>query len=155
MADIKNEIQSLRDFVAPMMPTVAFKLQFMPTEFRAEDLIIQYKGGVSETETGYHYRHDRTYQFVYIGISELDCLTKAQPLERLFNNEMVIPLKGTTRYLRIESFSLSEPFKTESGVFAIIGMLEVNLREARGQITYPKVEHVGVTTPQLTIEIKK
>ncbi|MEH6943720.1 hypothetical protein [Bacillus sp. JJ722] len=64
-------------------------------------------------------------------------------VEQTMNNSHQIPINGTARYLRIESFSLSKPFKTETqGVHAIIGMLEVSLRVLRPQPTYEKIENV-------------
>lgn len=118
----------------------------MPTTYVANELAIEYVNGLSESETGYHYRIDRTFQLVYFGTSALDCVMKVAPVERLFNNARTIPLKGTTRYLRIGSFSLSQAFKTESGVYAIIGMLAVSLREARDQPTYTKIGAINTRT---------
>ena len=59
------------------------------------------------------------------------------------------------RYLRVASFSLSSAFKTETtGVFAIIGMLEIKVREARTQQHYDKIEKVETKiTPNINIEI--
>lgn len=115
----------------------------MPKTYKVGAITIDFADGKSVSETGVSYRLDRTLQIVYFGASGADCLRKGQILEREFNNAQTIQLKGTARYLRIGSFSLSRPFETETtGVFAIIGMLEVNVRELRTQPTYDKMENI-------------
>ena len=147
MADIKTEIQSIRDFVAPELPGATFKLQNMPDEYKTNELAIDFEGSRPETETAFHYRLDRTYQLVYFGDSKLDCLTKMEAVERKLSQKQMIPIEETARYLRIGSFSLSQPFKTETtGVFAVIGMLEAEAREARAQVTYEPVNNMEVGT---------
>lgn len=132
MADIATEIQSLRDYVIDPTIFTRIWLQHMPAKYTAGDLSIRYQGGTTTSETAYHYRLDREYQFVYFGTSELDCIRKATVLQRRFNNTHVIPLLGTDRFIRISTFSTSQPFKTEGGeVFAIIGVLQAVVREAR------------------------
>lgn len=132
MADIAIEVESLRDFVAD--PTLYSRvwMQTMPAKYTAGELSIRYQGGNTASETGYHYRLDREYQLVYFGTSERDCIIKGSALERKFNSKHVIQLKGSERNIRVGPFSMSQPFKTEGGeVFAIIGMLQAELREAR------------------------
>ena len=145
MADIKNEVQSIRDYVGPALAGVKFHLQSMPTTYAANELSIRFAGSSTESETGYHYRLDRIYQLVYFGASELDCLAKMQTLEQKFNNDQVIPLKGSECHMRLEPFSISAPFKTESNIYAIIGMLNASLREARTQEVYPPIINVEIT----------
>jgi len=147
VADIKTEIQSIRDFVAPELPGATFKLQNMPDKYKKNELSIKLGPSRSETETAFHYRLDRTYQIVYFGASELDCLTKMQAVERKLNDKQMIPLGSTARYMRIGSFSLSESFKTQTtGVYAVIGMLEAEIRETRTQIAYEPVNNLEVGT---------
>ena len=145
MADIKNEVQSIRDYVGPVLAGVKFHLQSMPTTYAANELSIRFAGSSTASETGYHYRLDRIYQLVYFGASELDCLAKMQTLEQKFNNDQLIPLKGSERHMRLEPFSISAPFKTESNIYAIIGMLNASLREARTQEVYPPIINVEIT----------
>lgn len=150
MADIAIEVESLRDFVAD--PTLYSRvwMQTMPAKYTAGELSIRYQGGNTASETGYHYRLDREYQLVYFGTSERDCIIKGSALERKFNSKHVIQLKGSERYIRVGPFSLSQPFKTEGGeVFAIIGMLQAEVREAR-DFTVQEVPKMG----GITIEVK-
>jgi len=147
MADVKTEVQSIRDFVAPELPGATFKLQHMPDAYKTNELAIELAPSSSTNETRAHYRLNRVYQLAYFGTSKLDCVTKMQELERKFNDKQMIQLGTTGRYLRISSFSLSQSFKTETtGVYAIIGMLEAELRETRTQPQYEKINSVGVTT---------
>lgn len=147
MADIKTEIQSIRDFVASELPGATFKLQNMPDKYKAAELAIELVRSTTNTETASSYRIAQTYQLVYFGTSQLDCLTKMQLVERRMNDKQIIPLGSTARYLRIGSFSLSQSFKTETnGVFSVIGMLEAEIRESRTQIAYESVNNLEVGT---------
>lgn len=153
MADIKTEIQSIRDFVAPELPGVTFKLQNMPDTYKAAELAIELVRSATDTETASSYRIDQTYQLVYFGASQLDCLTKMQAVERKMNDKQIIPLGSTARYMRIGSFSLSQSFKTETtGVYAVIGMLEAELRESRTQETYEPINNLETDTTVISEE---
>jgi len=127
-------------------------MQTLPAKYTAGELSIRYQGDTSTSETGYHYRLDREYQFVIFGTSERDCVIKASALQRKLNSTQVIPLKGSSRFIRNGLFSFSQPFKTEGGeVFAIIGVLQAEVREARHFDTVPKI---GVVEAQVTSKSK-
>lgn len=150
MADIVTEIESLRDFVADPSLYSRIWMQHTPAKYTAGELTIRFSGDDTTSETGYHYRLDRNYQFVYFGTSELDCIRKATALQRKLNSKHAIQLKGSERYIRVGPFSLSQPFKTEGGeVFAIIGMLQAEMREER-DLTAQEVPKMG----GITIEVK-
>ncbi|WP_019241512.1 MULTISPECIES: hypothetical protein [Bacillus] len=144
MADIKNEIESVREFLHAIFPTVSFKLQNIPEQYAKNTLTIDFVTSKSATETNASYRLDHTIQLVYFSDSSLDCITKMAQIEHKINDEQLIQIRGTSRYLRIGSFSWSKPFKTDTtGVFAVIGMLEVSLREMRTQEVYEKIQAVN------------
>lgn len=148
MADIALEVESLRDFVIDPTLYSRIWMQTMPAKYTAGELSIRYQGGNTASETGYHYRLEREYQFVYFGISERDCIVKASALERKLNSTHVIPLKGSSRYIRNGLFALSQPFKTEGGeVYGIIGVLQAEMREARHFEESPKFTEIdaGIT----------
>ena len=150
MADIVTEIESLRDFVVDTTLYSRIWMQTMSAKYTAGELSIRFTGGGTASETGYHYRLDREYQFVYFGTSELDCIRKGTALQRKLNSKHAIQLKGSERYIRVGPFSLSQPFKTEGGeVFAIIGMLQAELREVRPLIGGEAPKMGGIT-----IEVK-
>lgn len=153
MTDIKTEIQSIRDFIAPELPGAAFKLQVMPDTYKAGELAIELVVSKAVTETAASYRIDQTYQLVYFGTSKLDCLTKMQAVERKMNDIQMITLGDTARYMRIGSFSLSQSFKTDTaGVYAVIGMLEAEVRESRTQETYEPINNLEADTTVITEE---
>lgn len=147
MGDLQLEIQSIADFVEPEVPNIEFHLQHMPETYETNEISIELVQSKPATETAYHYRINRTFQLVYFGTSKLDCMTKMQIIERKLYDKQLIPLGQTGRYLRIASFSLSQSFKTETtGVFAIIGMLEAEIREARTQVIHEKINVVDTST---------
>lgn len=142
MASITNEIESITAFIEDLFPGASVHYQRVPSEYRANELAVRYLTGTNESETNYHYRLDRDYQVIYFAQNEFACLTKFEALERKLNNTFVIPINGSMGYLRVESFSFSQPTKTEGGtIFAIIGVLSVNVREARTQEEFEKIKH--------------
>jgi hypothetical protein len=146
MASIINEVESVGAFVAPVFPGAKVWYQNVPIEPVANELVVRYLSSDNTTETGYHYRLNRDYQIVYFAQNEFACLQKFEALERRINDTLVIPLKNSERYLRLESFSFSQPFKTEAGtVTAILGVLSVHVREARTQETSEKINNVNST----------
>lgn len=147
MADIKNEIDSISDYISQKLQNVKC-IKKTPKEYKASEMLVRFQSSKPETETNFHYRLDRTYQLVYFGKNESDCITQFSGLEQEFNNDMLIPLRGAdvrTRYISIGSFSLSRPFETENGTFAIMGYLEAGLRESRPQKQYEKMNDLTVT----------
>lgn len=147
MASIKNEIDSIFTFVEGTFTNAKVRFQTVPTKLTENMVSLAYVGGSTYSETNFHNRLTREFQFTYFGSTDINCLDKFDQLASKLNSTLVIPLKDSERYLRIaEPFSFSHPFKTESGIYAIVGMLRVELREAVAQPQYQKVAQVGVTT---------
>jgi hypothetical protein len=142
VSSIITDIESIEQYVAPLFPTATIYLQYVPPQPTANSLSIRLQGADTSTETAYHMARHREYQLVYFGTSNVDVITKMDALDRKLNNDLLIPIKDSTRYLRVESFSLSQPFKTENGIDAIIGVLAVTVREARDQQQYEKIMNV-------------
>lgn len=128
--------------MAPLFPAATIYLQYVPAQPTANSLSIRLQSADTETETLYHMARHREYQFVYFGASNVDVITKMDELDRKLNNDLLIPIKDSLRYMRVESFSLSQPFKTENGIDAIIGVLSVTVREARDQEQFEKIMNV-------------
>lgn len=139
---IEIEMESIEQYVAPLFPAASVFLQYVPPQPTANSLSIRFQGNDTETETSYHMARHREFQIIYFGTSNINVLMKMDALDRKLNNDLVIPIKDSLRYLRIESFSLSQPFKTENGIDAIIGVLAVTVREARDQQQYEKIMNV-------------
>jgi hypothetical protein len=143
VASITNEIESIAAFVEPVLTGATVYKQRVPVQPVANEVSIRYLTGDSESETNYHYRLDRDYQIIYFAQNEFACLQKFEALEQKLNDVFVIPINGSMRYLRVGSFSFSQPFKTEGGtVFAMIGVLRVSVREARTQEQYEKIMNI-------------
>lgn len=142
MANIEKEVEGLRDYVADLQ-FARIWMQYLPAKYTADELAIRYQGSDPTDETGYHYRLDRTYQLVYFGVSERDCITRVSTLERKFNNTRYIEIKDSANKLSVGSLSFSQPFKTEGGeVFAVIGILTGAIRQARDFEQSPKLEEI-------------
>jgi hypothetical protein len=142
VSSIETEIESIEQYVTPLFPSASIYLQYVPAQPTANSLSIRFQGASTETETAYHMARHREYQIVYFGTSNVNVLTRMDALDRQLNNDLLIPIKDSTRYLRVESFSLSQPFKTENGIDAMIGVLAVTVREARDQQQYEKIMNV-------------
>jgi hypothetical protein len=139
---IVTDIESIEIYVQPLFPSTTIYLQYIPSQPTARSLSIRFQNGGTETETLYHMARNREYQIVYFGSSNIDVLAKMDALDRKLNNDLLIPIKDSLRYLRVESFSLSQPFKTENGIDTMIGVLSVTVREARDQQQYEKIMNV-------------
>jgi hypothetical protein len=139
---IEIEMESIEQYVAPLFPTAEIHLQYVPAELTTNSLLIRLQSANTETETAYHMARHREYQIVYFDESNVDVITKMDELDRKLSNDLVIPIKDSLRYMRVESFSLSQPFQTENGIDAIIGVLAVTVREARNQEQYEKIMNV-------------
>jgi hypothetical protein len=139
---IVTDLESIEQYIQPLFPATTIHLQYIPPQPTARSLSIRFQIGNTETETLYHMARNREYQIVYFGTSNIDVLAKMDALDRKLNNDLLIPIKDSLRYLRVESFSLSQPFKTENGIDAMIGVLSVTVREARDQQQYEKIMNV-------------
>lgn len=142
MSNIVTDLESIEQYVAHLFPAATIYLQYVPSQPTTNSLSIRLQGASTETETAYHMARHREYQLVYFGASNVDVITKMDALDRKLNNDLLIPIKDSSRYMRVESFSLSQPFKTENGIDAIIGVLSVTVREARDQQQYEKIMNV-------------
>lgn len=140
MAGIAAEVESLRNYLTDPKYTRIW-LQHIPQKPKAGELAIRYQGDSVISETGYHYRIEREYQFVYYGATELDCIQAASELQRVINGTHAIPIEGTDRHMRIGMFGMSQPFRTEGGeVYGVIGVLQAVVREAR---EFEEVQKIG------------
>lgn len=142
--NIVSEIDSLADYVSELGFTRIWK-QTTPSKYTENELMIRFMSDSSTSETGYHNRIDREYQVIYTGESERACIEIASELQRKLNNPIAIRIKDLKRFLRLESFSMSRPFKTEDGeVFAIIGVLNAHVRVAREFEAVEKMNEVSI-----------
>jgi hypothetical protein len=144
MADITNELQSLKSFVQTEISDLNIMF-YAPKEPAAGDLAIQPLGTANDTETNYHFRIDREYQFVYYADDTFAVLEAMEKFESLFGNALAIPLLNSDRHLKEIGYSMSRPFETESGKFAFIGVLTGAIRQARPQQQFEKIQNVDAS----------
>jgi len=139
VADIIAEINTIGDLLVSVGADRLYK-QDLPKTYVANTLGIRWQGEVSKSETAYHYRIDRRYQIIYFASSEVKCLQIAPKLTQPIEQNIKTKLRGSDAYMTLGSLSLSAPFKTETdGVYAIIGILPVSIREARQFEQVPKM----------------
>ena len=141
---IKNEIETLKAAISPLIPNAKFSLQKSVKTPTANDIQIEALGQtLGNTETHYSYASERTFRIVIYGSNGLDVLTKAEAVGEALSNAMKIQISTEPGYMTLGSFNLSETFETNTaGVFAVIGMLTATVRKVRPQTQYDKVMKV-------------
>ena len=138
-----NELASVGAFVMSALPTDAQLKYEVPTEPSASTVVVRMLTTDTESETGYHYRVDRSYQIVIYGADSPTVLERMDAVSRLLNDRTtLIPITGSLRYIRTDGFGYSAAFRTESGLWACVGVLQTEVREARTQEQYEKIMHV-------------
>ena len=143
---VVSELNSIYDFLKAAYPTATVERQDVPESPKADLFVVRLQHNETQTETRASYRNDREFQLIYFGKSSVDVLTKVDELSRLFNNgRFAIPIRGSLRYIRVKTFSFTTPFKSASGINAVIAVLQTETREARDLPTYEKIAQVGVT----------
>jgi hypothetical protein len=141
-----DEINSIYDFVQAKYPNVKVVRQDVPEKPSANTIVIRSQHNDSQTETRLSYVNSRDFQIIYFGTSSLDVTDKADEISRLFlNDQMVIPIRGSLRYIRVKAFSFGNALKSASDIYYVIGILQTETREARDLPTYEQINSVGVT----------
>lgn len=144
-----DEINSVYDYVKAMYPTASIARQDVPQEPAANTFVIVSQYSDIKTETGASYVNDREFQLIYYGTSSVDVLTKMSELSRKLNNdEEIIPLRRSSRYIRVKGFSYGSVFKSQSGIPYSIAVMQTETREARDLPTETKISDVSVTTKE-------
>lgn len=139
---LMNELASVGTFVASTVTGAQLKYE-VPTQPSKDTLVVRSITNDYESETGYHYRVDRAYQTIAYGADSPSTLEKMDAIARKVNDgTTMIPITGSLRYIRTDGFNFGAPFRTESGVWACVGVLQTKVREARTQEQYDKIMHV-------------
>lgn len=140
-----NDLVSVESFVKATFPTARTEKQTPPKKPSANLFVIRFLNDGRESETAAHFRIDREFQLIYYGSKSEDALTKMDALSKALYQRQVIPINGTLRYLRVKSFAYSQPFETENDLYACVGILAIERREARDTETYAKIMNVHTT----------
>lgn len=143
---VSNDLQSIVDVIKTMFPTSTVIKSNVPDTPPTNSFVVRILSNGTESETAFHMRNDRDYQVIYFGTDSGDILTKIDTIDKKLNSDLRIPINGSLRYIRVTGFSYGMPFKTESGVNAIISVLRTEVREARDQVAYDKIANLYVNT---------
>jgi hypothetical protein len=146
---VVNELNSVYDYLKSLYPTATIERQDVPSEPKPNTFVVRLQDNESKSETSLTHINAREFQIIYFGSSSVDVLTKADEIDRKLNNDQkVMPIKGSLRYIRVKAFSFSTPFKTASNINGIIGVLQTETREARDLPTYQKIMSVNLTVKE-------
>ncbi|WP_298833959.1 hypothetical protein [uncultured Planococcus sp.] len=87
-----------------------------------------------------HVKVERIYQLIYFGKTNIDVIDAVDALSRGFSKQTTL---GTgAGHVTLGAFSMSQPFKTESGINAVICILPVSFHDNRDAPVYTKVDRV-------------
>lgn len=136
---VVTDITAIEAYVKALFPTATTGKQVVPLQPPDNSFYVRMIGEDRVTETRYHYRVNRTYQVVHITTRPDTALTNMDSLgAALYQREKI----GS---IRIKAYSVSPPALTDSGQYAIIGVIETEVREARTLADDPLIQHVEVT----------
>ncbi len=139
-----NELVAIEAFIKRTFPTAITEKQTVPKVPKVNTFVIRLQNDERTLETPAHYRIEREYQIVYFGAKSPDVLAAMDALSTAVYQSNTIPMNdGSLRYVRTESFSFSMPFETDGGLYAAIGVLSAETREARTQAVYDKIMKIN------------
>lgn len=139
------ELDSVASDLLIEFPDAAIKYE-IPKEPQMNTFIIRAQTNDFSTESRFTFRIERDYQIIFYSADPQIALEKMDQLaRRCMKGETLIPLiDNSLRYIRINSFGYSLPQRTESGeLFAVIGMMPSELRQARDQAAFAKIMSVS------------
>lgn len=139
-----NDLFSVEDFVKTAFPTATTEKQTVPKKPAPNTFVIRFLNESPDSETAAHVRKDRDYQIVYFADNAADVLMAMSAMSDAFYRKNVIPIKDSLRYIRVESFSFSQPFETDNKLFACIGVLSTQVRENRKQEPVPLINEIYI-----------
>ena len=143
MADIIAEINTIGDLIAPASDFTRFYKQSLPEKYVANTVGIRWQGDTNESLTNVMYSVGRTYQVVYFGNNEVNCIQIADKIRTQLNNTIKTRLRGSDDYMTLGPLSFSAPYKTETdGVYAIVGVLPVTIYAERPQQSWEPIENI-------------
>lgn len=145
-----NELNSIYDYLHDMYPTATIVRQDVPASPVADTFVIVSQYTDIKTETGASFLNDREFQLIYYGASSAAVITKFDELTtKEKNGQFVIPLRGSSRYIRVKGFSYGSVFATQAGTLKYaIAVMQTETRDARELPTYETIQAVATTVTQ-------
>ncbi|MGM1023549.1 MAG: hypothetical protein ACQEXV_24185 [Bacillota bacterium] len=140
---ILTELDSVASVVLEAFPESEMKYK-VPKEPKTGQFVLRSQKNDLSTESRFTFRIERLYQLIYYSDNPAEALDIMDRLSRLLmRGTTLIPINdGSFRYIRIESFSFSDPVETESGLSAVIASMPTEIRQARDQKTFEKIMQV-------------
>ncbi|KTS84480.1 hypothetical protein NS115_03905 [Paenibacillus jamilae] len=140
---ILTELDSVASVVLEAFPESEMKYK-VPKEPKTGQFVLRSQKNDLSTESRFTFRIERLYQLIYYSDNPAEALDIMDRLSRqLMRGTTLIPINdGSFRYIRIESFSFSDPVETESGLSAVIASMPTEIRQARDQKTFEKIMQV-------------
>lgn len=142
-----NELNSIYDYLHDMYPTATIVRQDVPASPVADTFVIVSQYTNIKTETGASFLNDREFQLIYYGASSAAVFTRFDDLAtKAKNGQFVIPLRGSSRYIRVKGFSYGSVFATQAGTLKYaIAVMQTETRESRDLPTYEPVKGINTT----------
>ena len=145
-SSIKNEISSIKAFIADKLPGVQFNLEYREKDvIKPKVAVIEMENRVSTVETSYHYRIDSLVQITYYDSSKLRCMQAMEEVVRKLNDEQVIPILGSDRFIKFDAPTVTKAHETQTPDVCVIAcMLRIVTREPIKQREYDLIMDINI-----------
>lgn len=145
MVTLINELNSIYDYLHDMYPTATIVRQDVPASPVADTFVIVSQYTDIKTETSASFLNDREFQMIYYGASSVAVLTRLDELTtKAKNGRFIIPIRGSSRYIRVNGFSHGSVFTTQAGTLKYaIAVMQTETRDMRELPKYEKIMTVN------------
>ena len=145
---IVDEMEAIVAWLRGMFPEIPkdhFGFQEVPEQPPADSFYIRFQNDNRVAETPFVMVAHREYQIIHFNTVP-DIFARMDSLSRkCLYGRMLIPVnEASKRYIRIDAFSFGNVLDTENSddLKAIVGVLAVEVREARDQESYEKIKQI-------------
>lgn len=135
---ILDDIVALETYVKAQFPSATTGKQTIPEQPSPGSFYIRFQSEDRAVETSYTYRIERAYQIVAYAKWPEEIIPRMETLSRALYQD------GYVEDMRVISFAYSSPVKTGGGLFACVGMLNVESREHKSLAQSDVIEHVSI-----------
>jgi hypothetical protein len=125
---LANEMNGIAEFIATKFPEAAVYRYQEPTTPELGAFVIQLKRESRRVELNHHSLIERQYGIIFYGANIEQALITMEALCRSVMNER-IAITGTTKALRVDSFTFESTVKTSNGLAMCSGTMLTQVRE--------------------------
>lgn len=129
----------------PEIPSENFGLQEVPEKPDADTFYIRLQNDNREHATSFSIVARREYQIIHFNTLP-DVLSRMDTLSRkcIYGNMMIPVDEESKKYVRVDAFSFGSVLDTgdRDDLKAVVGVLSVEVREARSLQAYEKIKYV-------------